>query len=115
MPIQHLSPHVLLITLPSEPQSDNELATAAQELRAGARRHVIVDFSLVGTMSSGMTSGLIILQRLLSAADRQLVLCSVPVHIANAFARMGLRRLFRFARDELAALQSLDRCAYPYP
>jgi anti-anti-sigma regulatory factor len=115
MPVQHLSPHVLLITLPSEPQSDNELAIAAQELRAEAQRHIIVDFSLVGTMPVGITSRLVILQRLLSAADRQLVLCSVPVHIANAFARVGLRRLFRFARDEFAALQSLDRCAYPYP
>jgi anti-anti-sigma regulatory factor len=115
MAMQHLSPHVVLITLPSVPQSDNELATAAQEFRAGTQRHVIVDFSGVEAMPLGITSSLVILQRLLSAADRQLVLCCVPAPIADAFARVGLHRLFRFAHDEFAALQSLDRDAYPYP
>jgi anti-anti-sigma regulatory factor len=108
MGIQSLSEHVVLIALPPESQSGDE---ADREIRSAGERmdvDVIVDFSLVEIMSSGTLCSLIVLERMLSAVDRQLILCSVPRNIAGIFTRVGLNALFRFARDRSAALQSLD-------
>jgi anti-anti-sigma regulatory factor len=108
MATQSLSSRVLLITLPKEPQSGRELEMAAHAARSGPDRDVIVDFSLVETMPAGTICNLIILQRLLNAAGRQLILCSVAPPVAMAFQRLGLGKLFRFTTDEFTALQSLD-------
>ncbi len=108
MATQHLSQYVLLITLPREPQCSNELEAAARALRSGADHDLIVDFSLAETVPTGTICSLIILERLLSAAGRQLVLCSAGSHITAVFKRVGLRKLFRFAEDKFAALQSLE-------
>jgi anti-anti-sigma regulatory factor len=109
MAMQHLSQHVLLITLPKEPQSSNDLELAAHAARSQTDRNIIINFSLVETLPTATICSLIILERLVSAAGRQLVLCSVPPQAMKAFKRMGLWKLFRFTRDELAALQLLDR------
>lgn len=107
--MQQLSERVLLVTLPAEPQSGNETETMLR--CAGARRDcdVIVDLSLVEIMSSATLCSLLILERLMNASDRQLVLCSVPPDIMGVFTRVGLHKLFRFANDDFAALQALDR------
>jgi anti-anti-sigma regulatory factor len=115
MAMQHLSQRVLLITLPKEPQSSNELEVAAHAARSRSDQDIIVDFSLVETIPTGTICNLIILERLVSAAGRQLVLCSVNAAAAATFKRVGLGKLFRFATDEFAAVQSLDRSTCPYP
>jgi anti-anti-sigma regulatory factor len=69
----------------------------------------------VEILTSAMICNLMVLERLQSAAGRQLILCSVCPNIAGIFTRVGLHRLFRFADDEFAALQSLDRAAYLEP
>ncbi|HON90725.1 MAG TPA: STAS domain-containing protein [Sedimentisphaerales bacterium] len=109
MAIQNLSEQVLLITLPAEPQSSKELEVMVRSARAGLECDVIVDFSLVEILSSATLCNLMILERLVSANDRQLILCSVPKNIAGIFTRVGLDKLFRFAEDEFAAAQSLDQ------
>ncbi|MEN6336251.1 MAG: STAS domain-containing protein [Phycisphaerales bacterium] len=109
MAIQNLSEHVLLITLPAEPQSGKELETVVRSAGAGMDCDVIVDFSLVEILSSAMICNLMVLERLVSANGRQLILCSVSQDIDGVFTRVGLHKLFRFAEDEFAALQSLDR------
>jgi anti-anti-sigma regulatory factor len=110
--MQYLSQQVLLVTLPREPHLGNELEIAIRMSMPNAMRDVIVDFSLVGIMPSGTLSELMILERQLGDADRQLVLCSVPHHIRELFSRVGLGGLFRFAEDQFAALQSFEhsRC-----
>ncbi len=115
MAIQNLSEQVLLITLPAEPQSSKELEVMVRSAGAGLDRDVIVDFSLVEILSSAMICNLMLLERLVSANDRQLILCSVPSSINGIFIRVGLHKLFRFAEDEFTALQSLDRSTYLEP
>jgi anti-anti-sigma regulatory factor len=115
MAIQNLSERVLLITLPPEPEPGDE---GEMEMRRAGERvdcDVIVDLSRVKIMSSGILCNLIILERMLSAVDRRLVLCSVPPNIAGIFTRVGLHTLFRFADDPSAALQSLESATYLYP
>jgi anti-anti-sigma regulatory factor len=115
MTTQNLSEHVLLITVPAEPQSSNDLDIVAKSTHPGSDHDVIVDFSLVEVLPSSMICNLIVLERVLSAAGHQLVLCSVSPEVKAIFRRVGLHNLFRFAEDELAAVQSLDRSEYTYP
>lgn len=112
--MQYLSQHALLITLPHEPQLGNELEIAIRMSRPQATRDVIVDFSLVGIMPSGTLSELMILERQLSNADRQLVLCSVPQSIRRIFTQVGLGGLFQFAEDQFAAMQSFNHSRHSY-
>jgi anti-anti-sigma regulatory factor len=109
MAIQNLSEHILLITLPAEPQSGKELEIVVRSAGTRVDCDVIVDFSLVEILSSAMICNLLILERLLSVTSRQLILCSISHNIDGIFTRVGLHKLFRFAEDEFAALQSLDR------
>ncbi len=109
MVMQNLSEHVLLITLPAEPQSSRDLEFLAQSIRPVFDRDVIVDFSLAESLPSATICHLITLERVLSAAGRQLVLCAASLCVKAMFRRMGLHKLFCFADDELAAVQSLDR------
>ncbi|MEN6427988.1 MAG: hypothetical protein ABFE13_21760 [Phycisphaerales bacterium] len=109
MAILNLSEHVLLVTLPAEPQSTGDLETVMRSTRSRADCDVIVDFSLAEVMSSATLCNLMIMERQLSMTDHQLILCSVPSSIQGVFMRVGLHKLFRFADDEFTALQSLAR------
>lgn len=109
MAILNLSEHVLLVTLPAEPQSTNDLEMVMRSTRSRADCDVIVDFSLAEIMSSATLCNLMIMERQLSMTDHQLILCSVPANIKGIFMRVGLHKLFRFADDEFAAMQSLER------
>ncbi len=115
MATQNLSQHVLLITLPAEPESSRDLEVLARSTRPAFDRDVIVDFSLVESLPPATICHLIALERVLSAAGHQLVLCSASSEVKAIFRRMGLHRLFRFTDDELAAMQSLDRAERMYP
>jgi anti-anti-sigma regulatory factor len=115
MATQSLSEHVLLVTLPAEPSSSSDLEAVMRSTRPGSDRDVIVDFTLVEILPSVTICNLIVLDRVLSAAGRQLVLCSVSPSIRAVFRRVGLHNLFLFADDELAAVQALDRGEYTYP
>ena len=112
---QNLSAHVLLITLPAEPQLSRDLEVVASSTHPASDCDVIVDFSLVEILSSATICHLIVLERVLSAAGRALVLCSASPTVKAVFRRVGLHKLFRFADDELTALQSLDRNEHVYP
>ena len=115
MATHNLSEHVLLIALPAEPPLTRDLEAAAQATHPTSDRDIIVDFSLVEILPSATICHLIVLERALSAAGRELVLCSVSPAIKAVFRRVGLHKLFRFADDELAALRSLDRSEHIYP
>jgi anti-anti-sigma regulatory factor len=113
--MQNLSERVLLITLPAEPSSSGDLEAVVRSTHPGSDHDVIVDFSLVEILPSATICHLIVLERMLSAAGHQLVLCSVSPNVKAIFRRVGLHKLFRFTDDELAAVQSLDRGEYTYP
>jgi anti-anti-sigma regulatory factor len=115
MTTQSLSEHVLLIALPAELESSSELEVVARSVHRAFGRDVVVDFSRVETLPSITIGHLIVLERVLSAAGRQLVLCGVLPAVGALFQRVGLHKLFRFADNELAAVQSLDRGEYMYP
>jgi anti-anti-sigma regulatory factor len=104
MAIQDLSDHALLITLPRETQHSAELEIITRLIARDVNRDIVVDFSLVQMMPSATIC------RLLNAAGRRLVLCSVPSNIAGIFSRVGLNNVFWFAHDQWAALRRLENC-----
>ena len=110
MAIQDLSDHALLITLPKESHQSAELEIITRVIAREVDRDIVVDFSLVQMMPSVTICRLIVLQRLLNAAGRRLVLCSVPLSVAGIFSRVGLNNVFWFAHDQWAALRRLERC-----
>jgi len=110
MAIEELSDHALLITLPRETQYSAELEIITRLMARDVNRDIVVDFSLVQMMPSVTICRLIVLQRLLNAAGRRLVLCAVPSNIAGIFSRVGLNNVFWFARDQWAALRRLENC-----
>ncbi len=107
MATQHLSEHVLLITLPAEPQWSSDLDVVVRSTHPAWDCDVIVSFSLVEFLSSATICLLIILERVLSAAGRRLVLCSVSPGAKAILRHVGLHKLFRFTNDPLTALQFL--------
>ncbi len=115
MATQNLSEHVLLITLPAEPQLGRDLEVVARSTHPASDCDVIVDFSLVEVLPSATICHLIVLDRVLSAAGRELILCSASPAVKAVFRRVGLHKLFRFTDDQPAAMQSLDRNEHVYP
>ena len=115
MATNELSEHVLLITLPAEPQSGNDLEMVARSTHPGSDHDVVVDFTSTELLPSATICHLIVLERVLSAAGRRLVLCGVSPKIRAVFRRVGLHNLFRFTEDQRAAVQSLERDESIYP
>lgn len=105
MGIQNLSTNVLLITLPEQPQLEDELEKVNKGLSDEFNCNVVVDFYKVQILTSGTISNLVTLNRMLKDSGQLLVLCNVPSNIERIFTRLGLKKVFEFAKDELAALQ----------
>lgn len=115
MATQNLSEHVLLISLPAEPQSSRDLESVARTTHPASGCDVIVDCTLVEILPSATICQLIVLERVLSAAGRGLVLCAVTPEIKGIFRRVGLHKLFRFADNEPAAKQALEQSEHVDP
>ena len=107
MGAHHLSEQVLLVIVPRHSRDGRDLEIATDMANPQEGRHVIVDFSHIEILTSGLLSQLMILERQLDALDKKLVLCCVPVEIMNLFKCVGLQSLFHFAEDQDAALKSL--------
>jgi anti-anti-sigma regulatory factor len=112
METQDWASQTLVIALPAQPHLGDELETAIKKASV-AGQNTIVDFSLVEIMSSATICSLMILERLLNSADRQLILCCVAPNIMGIFERVGLQGLFVFANDEPAARKWLEE--HPCP
>lgn len=107
MGIRNSSADVIVITLSEQPQYGNELEEVNGLLCETVDRDVVIDFANVRMLTSETLCGLMILDRLLKGAGRQLVLCNLSSAIEQIFMRTGLVSIFQFADNELAALGHL--------
>lgn len=99
---------VIVVNLPRELERHNELQTIIETLRRQSDRHVVVDFSRVDVVGSMTFSRLLELRSLLRAAGHRLVLCNVAPATKGVFTVALLDRLFDFAKDKSAAMESLQ-------
>ena len=107
MGIKNSSADVIVVTLSEQPQYGNELEEVNGMLCETVDRDVVIDFANVRMLISETLCGLMILDRLLKGAGRQLVLCNLSSAIKQIFVRTGLVTVFQFADNELAALGHL--------
>jgi anti-anti-sigma regulatory factor len=105
--IQHFAENVLLVTLPEQPQQDDELEEVSRILSEKVDHDVMVDFSGVELLTSETLCRLMILDRLLRGYGRVLILYNVSSEIKHVFIRTGLETVFEFAEDELAAFRHI--------
>ena len=110
MGIQNFLDDVLLVTLPEEPHSADELDKLNEIASEHCYRDVIVDFTKVQMLTSESICSLMILEKYLSASGRKLVFCNASAEIRHIFRRTGLEAVFTFADDEYAAVQAV-RCS----
>lgn len=109
MGIENYLEDVLLVTLPAEPHLGSELDEVTEMASEGCNRDVIVDFSEVDMLTSESICAFMILDKYLSAAERQLVFYNASPEIMHIFSRTGLSSVFTFADDEYGALQAVRR------
>ena len=107
MGIERLSEDILLIRLPGQPHHTGELDVVNKMFGDVVDRDVVVDLSKVEMLTSGDICSLMILDRLLRGAGRQLVLFSVPSAIKQVFVRTDLLTVFEFAGEESAAVEQV--------
>lgn len=105
--IQHFAENVLLVTLPEQPQQDDELEEVSRILSEKVDHDVMVDFSEVELLTSETLCRLMILDRLLRGYGRVLIVYNVSSEIKHVFIRTGLETVFEFAEDELAAFRHI--------
>ncbi len=76
---------------------------------AGQNPRLILDFTGVDSVSSGMLGKLILLQRRVDAAEGRLVLCELGESIQSILSTTNLDRLFQVVRDRREALANLGQ------
>ncbi len=107
MGIERISDDILLIRLPELPHETNEVDVVNKMFGDVVDRDVVIDLSKVEALTSGDICSMMILDRLLRGAGRQLVLFSVPSAIKQVFVRTDLLTVFEFANDESAAIEQV--------
>ena len=74
---------------------------AVEESRASA---VVVEFSAVRQVSSGLISKILALDRRLKEQKRRLILCGLRTDVLEVFNLLRLNKLFEIVKDEYIAL-----------
>ena len=107
MGIRYLTEDIIILNLPGKPHRGNELERMNELASDGCNCDVIMDFSGVEILISASIANLILLHEFLSASNRHLVVCNVPLPIQCIFIRIGLSTYFEFAHDQSAALEAV--------
>ena len=106
MCIERWSQDVILVDLPEELRTHDELQAVIAMLRGGGDCGVVVDFSRVQAVGGAWLARLRKIQRLVNERGHRLTLCSVAPAIRSVFTIAHLDDLFEFAEDKFAALAS---------
>lgn len=108
MGIQNWSEDIVLVDLPQEPQTADELKTVVEIVRDRGDCDVVLDFSNVDIVTSSSLSAFLKLRKLLTDCGHRVVFCSVAAATRGIFTVTGLDGIFEFADDKFVALASLQ-------
>jgi anti-anti-sigma factor len=108
MGIQNWSEDVILVDLPEEPETGDELVTVTETVRDRGNCDVVIDFSSVDIVTSSSLSKLLKLRKLLTDCGHRLVFCSVAPATRGIFTVTGLDGIFELVDDKFVALASLQ-------
>lgn len=102
------SDQILISELSDEPALSEELGAVYDRLGPKARKHVVLNFSGVGYLSSSHLAQLLRLRKKCTDSGRMLLLCSLSDQVWSVFMLTGLDRVFRTAQDPMTALATLQ-------
>jgi anti-anti-sigma factor len=108
MGIQNWSEDVILVDLPQEPETGDELATVTDMVRDRGNCDAVIDFSNVDIITSSSLSKLLKLRKLLVDCGHRLVFCSVAPATKGIFTVTGLDGIFEIVDDKFVALATLQ-------
>ena len=108
MGIQNWSEDIILVDLPGEPETGDELKTVIEMVRDRGDCDVVMDFSSVDIVTSSSLSKVLKLRKLLGDCGHRLVFCSVAPATKGIFTVTGLDGIFEIAEDKFVALASLQ-------
>jgi anti-anti-sigma factor len=108
MGIQNWSEDIILVDLPAEPQTGDELKTLTEIVRDRGDCDVVVDFSGVDIVTSSTLSKFLKLRKLLTDCGHRLVFCNVAIATKGIFTVTGIDEIFDFVDDKFVALASLQ-------
>ncbi len=108
MGIQNWSEDIVLVDLPQEPNTGDELKTVTEIVRDRGNCDVVIDFSSIDIVTSSSLSKLLKLRKLLADCGHQLIFCNVAPATKGIFTVTGLDGIFEVADDKFVALASLQ-------
>ena len=108
MGIQNWSEDIILLDLPAEPQTGDDLRSVIEAVRDRGDCDVLIDFSSVDIITSSSISALLKLRKLLEDCGHRLVFCSTAPATKGVFILTGLDEIFEFYDDKFVALAALQ-------
>ncbi|MEN6424525.1 MAG: STAS domain-containing protein [Phycisphaerales bacterium] len=108
MSIETWSENTVLVGLPGEPQSRDELNRVIQYVRARGDCDVVLDFSDVTIMTSASLASVLRLKKLLEDNARRLSLCCVSHATRGIISVTGLDGFFEIFDDRFDALAAVQ-------
>lgn len=108
MAVEQWSEDVSLVHLASDPQFTDEMGGLDAALNSGGDKHVVLDFAGVNFITSSNLARLLKLRTRLNAANRRLILCSMPTKVWSTFMLTGLDKVFEFSEAVPLALATLQ-------
>lgn len=108
MGIQNWSEDIILVDLPVEPETGDELRTVTEIVRDRGDCDVVMDFSGIDIVTSSSLSKLLRLRKLMADCGHRLVFCGVAAATKGVFTVTGLDGVFEIVDDKFVALASLQ-------
>lgn len=106
MGIEDWSEDTILVDLPQEPETGDELKTVIEMVSKRGNCNAVVDFSRLDIITSATIAKLLTLRKALADCGGRLTLCSVSAATKGIFTVTGLVHAFEFADDKFGALAS---------
>ena len=107
MTIKRCKENVILVELPKEPDTREELEKTVRTIYTNPVSDVLIDFSNIDIVRSPTICGLLRLRRSILEANHRLVLCNVSPLTMGIFEKTGLDTVFEFADNTAVALESV--------
>ena len=108
MGIQNWSEDIVLVDLPPEPQTADELKSVTEIVCDRGDCDIVMDFSSVDIVTSSSLSGLLRLRKLMVDCGHKLVFCNIAPATKGIFSITGLNDVFEIVDDKFVALASLQ-------
>ncbi len=107
MSIDKWSDSILVVELQDDPSLSDDLAALQEQLDAGAKVDVVIDFSSVHYLNSSNLARLLRIRKQITGSDRRLVLCGIDTNVWSVFLVTGLDKIFECADNVSTALASV--------